>query len=387
MNFTKAELSRYARHFPLPDFGIQGQMRLKNGSVLVVGAGGLGSPVLLYLAAAGVGRIGIIDADKVDDSNLQRQVLYTTQDIGQYKVKAAKERLLALNPNIQIETYCYELRSDNALEIIGLYDVVADGTDNFATRYLVNDACVLCRKVNVYASIFRFEGQVSVFNYTNKEGERGVNYRDLFPAPPPPDLVPNCADGGVLGVLPGIIGSMQANEVLKILSGMGEPLAGRLFVFDAASFSTRILKVVKNPNYEPITQLIDYEFFCGVKKKVDGLNPNKKHKTDRTNDKSIDAKILHRWLSLKFNFQLIDVREPYEYEFGNLGGVLTPLSILTEKLDLIARDKPVVVHCKTGVRSAKAIEKLEALGFKNLLNLRGGILAYANEIDETITVI
>jgi sulfur-carrier protein adenylyltransferase/sulfurtransferase len=386
MDFTKAELTRYARHFPLPDFGIEGQMRLKKGSVLVVGAGGLGSPVLLYLAAAGVGRIGIIDADKVDDSNLQRQVLYTTEDVGQFKVQAAKKRLLALNPHIQIETYCYDLRSDNALEIIGLYDVVADGTDNFASRYLVNDACVLCGKVNVYASIFRFEGQVSVFNFTNKEGERGVNYRDLFPAPPPPDLVPNCAEGGVLGVLPGIIGSMQANEVLKILSGFGEPLAERLFVFDAASFSTRILKVFKNPNYEPITQLIDYDVFCGVKVGLNGLS-FKNNNSERRNDKSIDVKTLHRWRSLNLDFQLIDVREPYEYEVGNLGGVSTPLSILTEKLDLIDRGKPVVVHCKTGARSAKAIEQLEALGIKNLLNLRGGIQAYAIEIDSTITVI
>jgi sulfur-carrier protein adenylyltransferase/sulfurtransferase len=394
MNFTKAELTRYARHFSLPDFGLEGQMRLKNGSVLVVGAGGLGSPVLLYLAAAGVGRIGIIDADKVDDSNLQRQVLYTTEDIGQCKVQAAKKRLLALNPYIQIDTYTYALRRDNALEIVEKYDVVADGTDNFATRYLVNDACVLCGKVNVYASIFRFEGQVSVFNFNKKvdeKEERGVNYRDLFPAPPPPDLVPNCAEGGVLGVLPGIIGSMQANEVLKILSGVGEPLAGRLFVFDAASFSTRILKVVKNPNYQPITELIDYDVFCGVIKTENSTNTIKntlKSPVSGEKDgKSIDVKTLHRWRTLNLDFQLIDVREPYEYEAGNLGGVSTPLSILTEKMDLIDRGKPVVVHCKTGARSAKAIEQLEALGIKNLLNLRGGIQAYALEIDSTITVI
>jgi sulfur-carrier protein adenylyltransferase/sulfurtransferase len=219
-DFSREELARYARHFVLPEFGIEGQRRLKNSSVLVVGAGGLGCPMLLYLAAAGVGRIGIVDPDRVDDSNLQRQVLYTTSDVGKYKVEAAKERLLALNPHIKIETYPFGLTSANALKIMGLYDLVADGTDNFPTRYLVNDACVLLGKVNVYASIFRFEGQVSVFNFSKNKEERGVNYRDIFPTPPPPGLVPDCAEGGVLGVLPGIIGSMQASEVIKILSGV-----------------------------------------------------------------------------------------------------------------------------------------------------------------------
>jgi sulfur-carrier protein adenylyltransferase/sulfurtransferase len=379
MNFSTAELTRYARHFVLPDFGMLGQERLKNGSVLVVGAGGLGSPVLLYLAAAGVGRIGIIDADKVDDSNLQRQVLYTTKDIGTYKVKAAKKRLLALNPHIQIEIYSHALTSANALKIINLYDVVADGTDNFATRYLVNDACVLCGKVNVYASIFRFEGQVSVFNFTHKNGERGVNYRDLFPAPPPPDLVPNCAEGGVLGVLPGIIGSMQANEVLKIVSGVGEPLAGRLFVFDAASFSTRVLKVFKNPNYTPLKELIDYDIFCAAPQPPKG---------EPVQDlESLSVQELYNWKTQNVDFQLIDVREAYEYEVGNLGGVLTPLPILSEKVNLIERNKPVVVHCKSGARSAKAIAQLKLLGFKNLLNLQGGILAYDKEIDNTLKII
>jgi sulfur-carrier protein adenylyltransferase/sulfurtransferase len=379
MNFSTAELTRYARHFVLPDFGMEGQQRLKKGSVLVVGAGGLGSPVLLYLAAAGVGRIGIIDADKVDDSNLQRQVLYTTKDIGKYKVKAAKKRLLALNPHIQIDTYPYTLTSANALKIINLYDVVADGTDNFSTRYLVNDACVLCEKVNVYASIFRFEGQVSVFNFTQKKGERGVNYRDLFPVPPPPDLVPNCAEGGVLGVLPGIIGSMQANEVLKILSGVGEPLSGRLFVFDAASFTTRVLKVFKDPNYEPIKELIDYDIFCAAPQPPKG---------ESIQDlESLSVQEFHRWQTQGIDFQLIDVREAYEYEVSNLGGTLIPLSILTEKLDFIEKNKPVVVHCKSGARSTKAILELKRLGFKNLLNLQGGILAYAKEIDKTLTVI
>ena len=373
MNFSKEELIRYARHFVLPDFGIEGQEKLKNGSVLVVGAGGLGSPVLLYLAAAGVGRIGIIDADKVDDSNLQRQVLYTTSDIDKYKVKAAKKRLLALNPHIKIETYPIALTKENALKIIKKYAVVADGTDNFATRYLVNDACVLLGKVNVYASIFRFEGQISVFNFKKIDGERGVNYRDLFPTPPPPDLVPNCAEGGVLGVLPGIIGSMQANEVIKILSGVGEPLAGRMFIFDAASFMTRILKVQKNPNYQPISKLIDYELFCGLKIKDD---------TQKAGDISVSE--LKQMMDDKLDFQLIDVREQYEYEISNLGGILTPLSILSENLDKISKTKQVVVHCKSGARSAKAIEQLKVLGFKNLVNLQGGIDAYEKEFPQTI---
>ena len=241
IDFSKQELARYARHFALPDFGMEGQKRLKNSSVLVVGAGGLGSPMLLYLAAAGVGRIGIIDPDVVDMSNLHRQILYNVADIGKSKAEMAREKLLAMNPHITIDAFQMSLTRDNALDLVAQYDIVADGTDNFQTRYLVNDACVLTGKVNVYASIFRFEGQVSVFNVT-KNGERGVNYRDIFPSPPPPGLVPDCAEGGVLGVLPGIIGSMQASEVIKVLTGIGEPLAGRLFIFDAASFTTRVLK-------------------------------------------------------------------------------------------------------------------------------------------------
>ena len=363
-NFSKEELARYARHFVLPEFGIEGQKRLKNGSVLVVGAGGLGCPMLLYLAAAGVGRIGIIDADRVDDSNLQRQVLYTTQDVGKYKAEAAKERLLALNPHIQIEAFTTHFTRENALEIIENYDIVADGTDNFPTRYLVNDAAVLRGKVNVYASIFRFEGQVSVFNYSKMGGERGVQYRDLFPTPPPPGLVPDCAEGGVLGVLPGIIGSMQASEVIKILSGVGEPLAGRLFIFDAASFTTRVLKVSKNPNLVVPRALIDYDMFCGIKK---------------ANVGEISVFELKKMMDEKADFQLIDVREAYEYEVSNLGGTLIPLSILSENMDKIATNKTVVVHCKSGARSAKAIAILEEHGFKDLLNLAGGIVAFEKE--------
>jgi sulfur-carrier protein adenylyltransferase/sulfurtransferase len=383
MDFSRAELARYARHFVLPEFGMEGQRRLKNSSVLVVGAGGLGCPMLLYLAAAGVGRIGIVDPDRVDDSNLQRQVLYTTSDVGKYKVEAAKERLLALNPHIQIETYPFGLTSANALKIIELYDLVADGTDNFPTRYLVNDACVLQGKVNVYASIFRFEGQVSVFNFSKNKEERGVNYRDIFPTPPPPGLVPDCAEGGVLGVLPGIIGSMQASEVIKILSGVGEPLTGRLFIFDAADFTTRVLKLSKNPNYQPITELIDYDMFCGLK--TENIVENAQNTEGPLSEISVQE--LVKWKAQNIDFQLVDVREGYEYEAANIGGTLIPLNILANNLDIISKEKPVVVHCKSGARSAKAIELLKSHGFTNLINLKGGILAYAKEIDAHLTVI
>ncbi len=364
IDFSTEELARYARHFALPDFGMEGQKRLKNSSVLVVGAGGLGSPMLLYLAAAGVGHIGIIDPDVVDMSNLHRQILYNVADIGKSKAEMARQKLLAMNPHITIDAFQMPLTRDNALDLVAQYDIVADGTDNFQTRYLVNDACVLTGKVNVYASIFRFEGQVSVFNLT-KNGERGVNYRDLFPSPPPPGLVPDCAEGGVLGVLPGIIGSMQASEVIKVLTGIGEPLAGRLFIFDAASFTTRVLKINKNPKLEPITELIDYDVFCGYKpKNTDGVL------------KKISATELKKMITENVDFQLIDVREAYEYEASNLGGISIPLSILSEKTVLISKEKQVVVHCKSGGRSAKAIAQLEALGFNNLWNLTGGIEAF-----------
>lgn len=382
MDFSKAELARYARHFVLPDFGIEGQKRLKYGSVLVVGAGGLGSPVLLYLAAAGVGHIGIVDPDVVDDSNLQRQVLYTVADIGKLKVEAAQERLLALNPHIKITIYPRTLTKDNALNIIELYDVVADGTDNFPTRYLVNDACVLRGKANVYASIFRFEGQVSVFNFEDEMGKRGPNYRDLFPSPPPAGLVPDCAEGGVLGVLPGIIGSIQASEVIKVLSGVGEPLAGRLFIFDAASFVTRTLKVAKNPKLPPITELIDYDVFCGTKNMGDkplNMGDGRWVMGDEQLSGDITVQEFLDWRMKGVDFQLIDVREAYEYDLENLGGTLIPLSIFVEKTDLITKVKPVVVHCKSGARSQKAVDILRQKGFTNVFNLKGGMLAFANE--------
>jgi molybdopterin/thiamine biosynthesis adenylyltransferase/rhodanese-related sulfurtransferase len=372
IELSPAEMARYARHIAIPEFNTEGQKRLKQAKVLVIGSGGLGSPVLLYLAAAGIGHLGIVDFDVVDDSNLQRQVLFTVDDVGKSKAETAKKRLQALNPHIQVTVHNTRFTSENALAIIKDYDIVADGTDNFPTRYLVNDACVLAGKVNVYASIFRFEGQVSVFNYQREDGTRGPNYRDMFPEPPPPGLVPNCAEGGVLGVLPGIIGSMQASEVIKIASGVGDPLDGRMFLFDAASFTTRILKVSKNPETE-IKELIDYELFCGIL-------PDVEHPI-----KEVDVHELNRLQTTGEDFTLIDVREPYEYEIANLGGKQIPLGQIAQAAKQIPKDKKVIVHCRSGKRSADAIRELQNLyGFDNLYNLKGGILAWAKEIDETV---
>ncbi len=373
-NLNPKELSRYARHIAIPEFGMKGQQKLKAAKVLVIGAGGLGSPVLLYLAAAGVGRIGIVDFDVVEDTNLQRQVLYTVEDLGQSKAVTAKKKLLALNPHIEVEVYDTPFTKDNALDIIQGYDIVADGTDNFPTRYLTNDACVLTGKVNVYASIFRFEGQVSVFNYLDKNGERGPNYRDLFPQPPPPGMVPSCAEGGVLGVLPGIIGSLQANEVIKIITGVGEPLSGRLFLFDAASFTTRTLKVKKKPD-TTITELINYEQFCGI------VPTQKKEEMV----KEITVQELKKWQEEEKDFQLVDVRKPYEWDIANLNAELIVLDTLPQQVEKIKKDVPVVIHCRSGARSANAIRFLqEQHGYTNLYNLQGGILAWAKEIDTSM---
>ncbi len=382
MSFNQQETARYARHYSLPNFGLEGQRKLKNASVLCIGAGGLGSPVLLYLAAAGVGRIGIVDFDVVDDSNLQRQVLYGVDDVGKPKAETAKKRLLNLNPHIEVEVHPVQLTSDNAIELFKQYDVVADGTDNFPTRYLVNDACVFTGKPNVYASIFQFEGQVSVFNYEFEDGKRGPNYRDLFPDPPPPGLVPNCAEGGVLGVLPGIIGSMQAAEVIKVITGIGEPLVGRFFTLDAASFETRTLKIRKDPT-NPIsgenptqTELIDYQMFCGI-----GQDENEDEEV-----KEISVSELKELLDSKADVQVIDVREPYEYEIVNIGAELIPLNSILGEVEKISKDKQVVIHCRSGKRSADAIQLLEVEhGFENLYNLKGGVLAYADEIDTSLT--
>ncbi len=379
ITFTKEELERYNRHIIIPEFGLAAQQKLKAAKVLVVGSGGLGSPVLLYLAAAGIGTIGIVDFDVVDDSNLQRQVLFGVNEIGKPKVEAAKQRLQALNPHIEFVLYNTQLTSQNALDIIKDYDVVADGTDNFPTRYLVNDACVLLGKPNIYASIFQFEGQVSVFNYRNANGDLGPNYRDLYPTPPPPGLVPSCAEGGVLGVLPGIIGSLQALEVIKVITGVGEPLAGRFYIFDALSFESRTFNISRrddnplNGKNPTITQLIDYEQFCGVK-------------AIETPVKEITPAALYELQVKGEPFQLIDVREPYEYDIVNIGAELIPLATVAEQADKINKDQPVIVHCKMGGRSAKAIRELEEkFGFTNLYNLKGGIIAYIDEVQPELT--
>ena len=380
MKLSKDELSRYSRHIILKDFGIQGQEKLKAAKVLVIGAGGLGSPVLLYLAAAGVGTIGIVDFDVVDETNLQRQVLFTVHDIGKPKADIAAARLKALNPFVNIIPFPLQFTSQNALGIIRDYDIVVDGTDNFQTRYLVNDACVLLNKPNVYGSIYQFEGQVSVFNYTDAGGVLGPNYRDLYPTPPPPGLVPSCEEGGVLGVLPGIIGSLQANEVLKVITEIGTPLSGRLFLFDALKLESRIVKFSRDEN-NPINgknptlkELIDYDEFCGIK--------NSGRKTDSVQE--ISVKELKQWIDSKKDFQLIDVREPFEHQLVNIGGELIPLSRIEERIDLVSLEKPVIIYCKTGIRSAKAIKVLLAKGKFNLYNMTGGIIAYASEIDPSL---
>ncbi|MDZ4751945.1 MAG: molybdopterin-synthase adenylyltransferase MoeB [Flavobacteriales bacterium] len=382
VKFSKEELERYSRHLIIPEFNIEGQRKLKNAKVLVIGTGGLGSPVLLYLTAAGIGTIGLVDFDVVDQSNLQRQVLFTVDDVGKHKVDAAIQRLKGLNPNVNFVAHKTRITSENALDIIKDYDVVADGTDNFPTRYLVNDACVLLNKVNVYASIFRFEGQLSVFNYIDENGNIGPNYRDMFPLPPPPGLVPSCAEGGVIGVLPGILGSLQANEVIKVVSKVGEPMSGRFFIFDASAFETRILKIKRNPanplNGDNPTQkgLIDYVQFCGI-------GPDVEENKDEVQE--IDVFELNKWIESNQDFQLIDVREPYEYEIANINGELIPLAQISSQVEAISRDRKVVIHCRSGVRSAKAIRELQSLyGYNNLINLKGGILAFAKEIDNSI---
>lgn len=359
----------------MPDFGLEAQEKLKRSRVLVIGAGGLGSPLLLYLAAAGVGHIGIVDADRVEDSNLHRQVLFGVDELGVPKVEAAKKRLLALNPYIEIVIYPTLFTSANAMELARDYDVLADGTDNFQTRYLVNDVCVLLDKPNVYASIYQFEGHVSVFNYVNAQGERGPNYRDLYPNPPEAGTVPNCAEAGVLGVLPGIIGSLQALEVIKVLTQVGEPLSGRFFTFDALSFESRTFKLKRDPanplngNNPSIKELIDYDQFCGITRRSAEV-------------KEISAAEFQEWQQQGVDMQIIDVREPEEFEFVNIGGSLIPLSEISEKSDQVERDKKVVLICKSGVRSVRAIEILqERHGYSNLYNLKGGLINLILEAD------
>lgn len=370
---SQEEFIRYSRHLAMPEFNIDSQKKLKNARVLVVGAGGLGAPLLLYLAAAGVGTLGIVDFDTVDVSNLQRQILYGMSDVGKPKATCAKKRLLELNPHINVNIYPVALQSDNAFEIIKDYDIVADGTDNFPTRYLVNDACVLLGKINVFASIFRFEGQVAVFNAPTKDGQRSPNYRDLFPAPPPPGLVPNCAEGGVLGVLPGIIGSLQANEIIKIIAGIGKPLIGELLLLDVARFKSRTLKIPKNPATS-ITELIDYEEFC---------SPVSHPQTEAISQ--VSPTELRERLQSGETFQLIDVREPWEHEIVALPSKLIPKEKLLSESSLIPRHIPVIIYCRSGVRSSDVIRILQQdHGFENLYNLEGGILGWVEQIDPTL---
>jgi molybdopterin/thiamine biosynthesis adenylyltransferase/rhodanese-related sulfurtransferase len=342
------EIQRYNRQILIPEFGLNGQTRLKNAKVLVIGCGGLGSPILLYLTAAGVGTLGIVENDKIDISNLQRQILYSSLVVGLAKISETVNRLTELNPLVKIKQYPTRLCVGNALEIIKDYDIVIDGTDNFPTRYLVNDACVMLNKPFVYGAIHRFEGQITVFNHQNS-----ATYRDLFPTPPPPEQAPNCAEAGVLGVLPGIIGSMQALEAIKVITNIGEPLSGKLLILDTLSMQSRIIRIPKMPDTPIITQLIDYEAFCGLKS---------------VNDITFET------LQTLNDYQLIDVRELYEYEAKNIGGELMPLSELEKYLSKISRDKAVIIHCQSGIRSQKAIKILqENFGFTNLLNLTGGI--------------
>jgi adenylyltransferase/sulfurtransferase len=374
MTLSPDELSRYSRHFNLPQFDIVAQEKLKNAKVLVVGAGGLGAPVLLYLAASGVGTLGIIDMDSVDITNLQRQILYDTSHIGISKVKKAKDRITAMNPHIAVNTYPFALTAENALEIIREYDLVVDGTDNFQTRYLVNDAVVLCDKVNVYASIFRFEGQVSVFNYRYEDNSHGPNYRDLYPTPPAPGVVPDCATGGVLGVLPGIVGSMQALEVIKLITGVGEPLIGKLLIYDALKGTTRILKY-REKTAVKISGLINYDEFCGV---------TSSKSENMGSIKEITVQELKEWKDSNKDFQLIDVREQNEWDLVNIAGEHVPMGEIMHFTDSIATDKEVVVLCRTGKRSAAVISALQRRGFENLYNLKGGIKAWAQEIDTSL---
>jgi sulfur-carrier protein adenylyltransferase/sulfurtransferase len=379
----KEEIARYSRHLIMPEVGMEGQRKLKASSILLIGAGGLGSPLGLYLAAAGVGRLGIVDFDVVDQSNLQRQILHGTKDIGRPKLQSAKERLSDVNPHVQIDTYQLALKSDNALKIVSEYDIVIDGTDNFQTRYLANDASVLLGKPNVYGSIFRFDGQASVFY--PKAG--GPCYRCLYPEPPPPGLVPSCAEGGVLGILPGIIGVIQATEAIKLIIGEGEPLIGRLLLFDALKMKFRELKLRRNPECPlcgenpTIKELIDYDQFCGITPPVVEQRPAE------SSDWEITPAQLKERLDRGDRLTIIDVREPHEWQIANLenyGSRLIPLGQFADRVNELNPEDDIVVHCKMGGRSAKAYEVLKKSGFKKIKNLKGGILAWADQVDPSL---
>ena len=374
---TKEEVGRYSRHLLIPDVGVDGQKRLKNAKVLCVGAGGLGSPALLYLAAAGVGTIGIVEFDVVDESNLQRQIIHGQSDIGRPKAESARDSIAETNPYVKVNIHDTHLSSENALDIFAGYDLILDGTDNFATRYLVNDAAVLLGKPYVWGSIFRFEGQVSVF-WEDAPNGQGLNYRDLYPEPPPPGMVPSCAEGGVLGVLCASIGSIMVTEAIKLITGIGEPLLGRLMVYDALEMTYRTIRIRKDPETKPIEGLIDYEAFCGVV----------------SNDAQVAAAghtITASELKEKFDrgddFALIDVREPHEYEIVKIpGSTLIPKDrILSgEALSQLPQNKPIVLHCKSGARSAEALAALHRAGFADAVHVGNGVLGWARDVDQSL---
>jgi adenylyltransferase/sulfurtransferase len=380
---TTDDLSRYSRHLILPEVGMKGQRRLKAARVLCVGTGGLGSPMALYLTAAGIGTLGLVDFDVVDSSNLQRQIIHSTKDIGRKKIDSAEEKLSALNPAIKIVKHDTMLSSANALEILKDYDIVADGTDNFPTRYLVNDACVLLGKPNVYGSIFRFEGQASVF-----ATEAGPCYRCLYPEPPPPGLVPSCAEGGVLGILPGLVGVIQATEVIKLILGKGDSLVGRLLLVDALNMRFRELKLRKNPECPvcgtnpTVTALIDYDHFCGI---VPETPPaTSEGKNVKNGIPQLTVKELKARRDAGEDIFLLDVREPYEVQIAQIGGTVIPQNDVPNRLAEIPRDREIVVHCRSGARSQRIAEFLKQSGYTQVVNLTGGILAWSDEIDPKV---
>ncbi len=378
IELSNEEIARYSRHLIMPEVALDGQKQLKAAKVLTVGTGGLGSPLALYLAAAGVGTIGIVDFDVVDESNLQRQIIHGTSDVGRPKVQSAYDRLKDINPNVEVRVHEEALTSENALEIFEDYDVIVDGTDNFPTRYLVNDACVLLGKPNVYGSIFRFAGQASVFY-----AEAGPCYRCLYPEPPPPGLVPSCAEGGVLGILPGAIGTIQATETIKLILGIGEPLIGRLMLYDALGMSFREMKLRKDPNCPvcgenpTVTELIDYQEFCGI--------PQAEAAEEENGVPEISVSDLKQKMDAGENINVLDVREPHEYEVANIGAKLIPLGELPERLIEVESDGgEIAVLCRSGARSARAVKLMQDTGFGKVYNVKGGILAWSDEVDQSV---
>lgn len=376
VSLTQPEFARYSRHVIMPEVGVDGQRKLKAAKVLVIGTGGLGSPLALYLAAAGVGTLGLVDFDNVDTSNLQRQIIHGTADVGRSKCQSAAARLRDINPEVKLELYETQFTSKNALEIVKPYDIVVDGTDNFPTRYLVNDACVLLNKPNVYGSIFRFDGQATVF-----DPRVGPSYRCLYPEPPPPGEVPSCAEGGVLGILPGVIGCIQATETIKLILGIGEPLIGRLLHYDALNMTFRTFKIRRNPKWAvgaphpTVTGLIDYEQFCGVRGGATPAQP-------AFAGSDITAEQLKKRIDAGENLFVLDVRNPNEFAICRIPGTVPlPLPELPARVAEVPKDREVIVHCKSGMRSAKAIEFLKSQGYTKLVNLTGGILAWAEKVD------